>query len=93
MNLTVRAFKFFSFVFLFSGISIFGSSFFTALNNGFISALISFLRTIVFQVIAIFTLPLIMGTDGIWLSIVFGDFAAALLAVICLLSNKKRYGY
>jgi len=93
MNLTVRAFKLFSFVFLFSGISIFGSSFFTSLNNGFISALISFLRTIVFQVIAIFTLPLIMGTDGIWLSIVFGDFAAALVAVICLLSNKKRYGY
>lgn len=92
-ELTVRAFYIYSFVFLFAGIAIFASSFFTALNNGFVSALISFLRTAVFQVIAVLTLPLIWQTDGIWISVVMGDFAAMIIAVICLIANKRKYDY
>lgn len=91
--ITLRAFGFYSFGFLFSGIAIYGSSFFTALNNGFVSALISFLRAMVFQVIAVLVFPLIWDVDGIWVSIVFADFAAACVSVICLLANKNKYNY
>ncbi|MDE5917274.1 MAG: MATE family efflux transporter, partial [Oscillospiraceae bacterium] len=72
-NLTLRGFNIFSFAFLFSGFSIYGSSFFTALNNGLISALISFLRTLVLQISAVLILPLILGIDGIWFSIVTAE--------------------
>lgn len=92
-DMTVRAFDIYSFVFLFAGIPIFSSSFFTALNNGFVSALISFLRTAVFQVIAVLTLPLIWETDGIWISCVVADFAAVLISVVCLIANGKKYKY
>ena len=93
VELTVRAFTFYAFVFLFVGMGIYGSSFFTALNNGFISALISFLRVVVFQVLAVLLFPLIWSTDGIWLSVVFAEFASLIVTVICLLVNKKKYGY
>lgn len=93
LNLTVRAFYFYSLVFIFAGLNIFSSSFFTALNNGPISALISFLRAAVFQVIAVLTLPLILGTDGIWISIAVADAFATVIAVICLLTNRKKYHY
>ena len=93
VELTVRAFTFYAFVFLFAGMGIYGSSFFTALNNGFISALISFLRVVVFQVIAVLVFPLIWQTDGIWMSVVFAEFAALIVTIICLVVKKKRYGY
>ena len=93
VELTVRAFIFYAFVFLFAGIGILGSSFFTALNNGFISALISFLRVLVFQVAAVLLFPLILGTDGIWLSVGVAEFASLIVTVICLLANRKKYGY
>lgn len=73
MAMTLHAFQICSFSFLFSGFSIFGSSFFTALNNGSISALISFLRTLVFQVVCVLVLPLLWALDGIWLSIVAAE--------------------
>lgn len=92
-ELTLRGFVIFSFSFIFSGLPIFASSFFTALNNGFVSALISFLRTVVFEVIAVLLLPLVFGIDGIWYSIVVAEIAATIMAVICLLANKRRYGY
>ena len=92
-ELTKSAFMYYSFSFLFSGFAIFGSSFFTALNNGPISAIISFLRTLLFQVIAVFLLPLAFGVDGIWLSIVVAEFLAVILNVIFLIKNKRRYGY
>jgi len=75
------------------GIPIFASSFFTALNNGFISAAISFLRAVIFEVIAIFTLPLILGVDGLWWSIVFARVMAVIASVFFLVTNKKRYKY
>ncbi len=92
-DLTLRGFIIFSFSFVFSGLPIFGSSFFTALNNGPVSALISFLRTVVFQVVAVLLLPLVWGIDGVWISIVVAEAAAAVIAVICLFANKRKYRY
>lgn len=93
LNLTARAFGFFSFSFLFSGYAIFGSSFFTALNNGLISASISFMRTLVFQIAAVLIFPLFWGTDGIWFSIVAAEILAVLVTVFFLKSNSGKYQY
>ena len=93
LEMTVRGFRIFSFQFLFCGLAIFGSGFFTALNNGLISAIISFLRTLVFQIGAVLLLPLLFKTDGIWASVIIAEFAAAALSVIFILFNKKKYGY
>lgn len=92
-NLTKRAFYIFSFSYLFSGLAIFGSSFFTALNNGLISALISFLRTLVFQIAAVFLLPLVFDVDGIWLSVVVAELMAAVFSIIFLIVKRKTYHY
>ena len=91
--LTVRGFSIFSFSFLFSGFAIFGSSFFTALNNGVVSAAISFLRTLVFQIAAVVLLPMIWGVDGIWLSIVAAEVMAVIVTVIFLKVKQKQYQY
>ena len=93
LSLTLRGFFIYSFTFLFSGIGIFGSGFFTALNNGLISAIISFLRTAILQSLTVLTMPLIFGTDGIWLSIIVSDFLAALVTVFFLIGMKKKYNY
>lgn len=93
LDMTLRGFLIFSFCFLFAGVPIFGSSFFTALNNGLVSALISFLRTVVFQVAAVIILPLIWQLDGIWLSVVGAELVAALVTIIFWISNKKKYQY
>lgn len=92
-ELTVRAFLIFSFAFLFAGFSIFGSSFFTALNNGLISAAISFLRTLVFQIAAVLILPLIFDIDGIWYSIVVAEVVSVIVTVIFIFTKRKKYGY
>lgn len=93
MGLTLRGFFIFAFSFLFSGASIFGSSFFTALNDGLTSAAISFLRTVVFEVAAVLLLPLVWGVDGVWASMVVADGAAMLLTMWLLLARRKKYGY
>lgn len=93
LDLTVNAFRIYSFSFLFAGIAIFGSSFFTALNNGLISAVISFLRTLVFQIAAVLLLPLVWGVDGIWASIIVAELLAAILTVVLIFAYRKRYGY
>lgn len=93
MQFTLRGFRFFSFSFLFAGITIFGSSFFTALNNGPVSALISFLRTLLFQTAAVIILPLIWEIDGIWLSIVVAEVMAFIVAIMLLAINRKKYHY
>lgn len=92
-ELTKHAFFVCAFSFIFSGFAIYGSSFFTALNNGPVSAIISFLRTLVFQVIAVIVLPLFMGGDGIWWSIVFAEAMAVLITFAFIIGKKKRYGY
>lgn len=93
LALTLRGFAIYSFSFLFSGIAIFGSSFFTALNNGPVSALISFLRTLVFQVAAVLILPLIWKIDGVWISIVVAELMAAAVTVVFLFALRKKYHY
>lgn len=93
MELTVRAFMIYSFSFLFAGIAIFGSSFFTALNDGLTSALISFLRALVFQVAAVLLFPLLWGIDGIWISIVAAEAMAMVATVFFLLLKQKKYQY
>lgn len=93
MTLTVRGFSIFSFSFLFCGIAIYGSGFFTALNNGLVSALISFLRTLVFQVAAVIILPLLLDIDGIWISIVVAELMASTVTVVFLTAMRKKYGY
>lgn len=93
MGITTRAFVIFSFSFLFSGFSIFGSSFFTALNDGLTSALIAFLRTLVFQVVAVLVFPLIWGLDGIWFSIVGAEVMAITVTILFLLFKRQKYGY
>lgn len=93
LELTVNGFKLFSISFLFCGFNIFGSAFFTALNNGGISALISFSRTLVLQVILILILPIIIGNDGIWLAIVAAEGLTLILTAILLIANRIKYKY
>lgn len=92
-SMTVYAFIIYSVSFLFSGVVIFGSAFFTALNDGLTSALISFLRTMVFQIVAVLILPLIWELNGIWYSIVASEIMAAIATVVFLIIKRKKYMY
>ncbi len=92
-RMTLRAFYIYSFSYLFCGFNIFGSAFFTALNNGGISALISFARTLLFQVLAVSLLPLWLKLDGVWLSIVVAEILALCVTLICVTALKKKYRY
>ncbi len=93
LALTVDGFRIFALSFLFMGFAIFGSGFFTALNDGVTSAIISFLRTLVFQVAAVQLLPRVLGIQGIWWSIVVAEAMAVVLAAIFLVAKRKKYGY
>ena len=93
MDLTVSGFRIFALSFLLMGFAIFGSGFFTALNDGLTSALISFLRTMVFQIAAVLILPLVLGVDGIWWSIAVAEGMAVLLTFLFLKIKQKKYGY
>ncbi len=93
MAMTVHGFHIYGFVFLMSGISIFGSAFFTALNNGPISAAIAFLRTLVFECLAVMTLPLFFGIDGVWSSVLVAEFMAVVVTVCFLWRQNARYHY
>ena len=93
LSLTVRGFYIFSFSFLFAGFAIFFSGFFTALNDGLTSAIISFLRTLVFQIAAVLLLPLILEIDGIWLSVVVAELMAVAVGVLFLFLKKEKYKY
>lgn len=92
-SMTVHAFSIFSFSFLCSGFSMFGSAYFTALNDGFTSAAISFLRTLVFQCAAVLLFPLLWQLDGIWYSTVAAEILAILVTAACFLGNRKKYQY
>ena len=91
--LTSHAFRLFSFSFLLAGFNIYCSSFFTALNNGAISAAVSFLRTLLFQTSAVLILPLILDVDGIWLSNAFAEVFAFAISAIFLITKRKKYHY
>ena len=91
--MTVRGFVIFSLSYLLCGFNIFGSALFTALNNGAVSAIISFVRSLVCQVAAVLLLPLILGLDGVWWSVVVAELAALGLTAVCVLKFRGRYGY
>lgn len=93
MHLTVSGFRVFALSFVFMGYAIFSSGFFTALNDGLTSALISFLRTLVFQVAAVMLLPLIWEIDGVWISIVAAECMAVIFSAIFLVIKRKKYHY
>lgn len=92
-DMTVHAFRLFSFTFLLSGFNIWCSSFFTALNNGAISAAVSFLRTLVFQLAAVLILPIFFDLDGVWISVAFAEVCAFFISIIFLVAKKKKYDY
>lgn len=93
LALTIHGMKLYSISFILSGFNIFGSAFFTALNNGAVSAAISFLRTLLFQIVSILALPILIGVDGIWLAVV----AAEAMSLVCtgafVVWGRKKYGY
>lgn len=93
LAITSHAFKLFSFSFLLAGFNIFASSFFTALNNGAVSAAISFLRTLIFQTSSVLILPLILGVDGLWGANVAAEIFAFVISLVFLVANRKRYHY
>lgn len=92
-ELTVSGFRIFALSFGFMGFGIFASGFFTALNDGLTSALISFLRTLVFQSTSIMLFPKFLGIHGIWISVVVAEFMAVVLGTIFLIVKRKKYGY
>lgn len=93
LELTTRAFMIYSISFVFMGYNIFGSAFFTALNNGAVSALISFLRAFVFQILFILLLPMIWGLDGIWFAVTAAELLSLGVTIACFTKNKNRYKY
>lgn len=93
LEMTVHGMRIFSLAFLMGGVTIFGSGFFTALNNGLVSAVISFLRTLVFECLAVILLPMIFGLDGIWGSIIVAELAALAITIIFFVKMRNRYHY
>ncbi len=92
-EMTKRGMIIYCISFLLAGINIFTSSFFTALNNGIVSAIISFLRTLVFQIAAIFILPIFFGLDGIWFAVVASEGASLIVSLFFLVIMRKKYNY
>lgn len=93
MDMTVSGFRIFALSFAFMGFAIFASGFFTALNDGVTSAIISFLRTLVFQCAAVIFLPILWGINGVWISIIVAEVMAVVLSTIFLVAKQKRYHY
>ena len=93
LEITTRAIRLFSISYIISGFNIYSSSFFTALNNGVVSAIISFMRTLVFQIAMIYILPIILGIDGIWLAVTFAEVLSLIISIMFSVRNKKRYQY
>ena len=92
-DMTVHAFRVTSFSFLLAGVNIFASSFFTALNNGGVSAAISVLRTLVFQMLSVLVIPVFFGLDGLWWAVTVAEVCACIISILFLRANKGRYHY
>ncbi len=93
MNLTISGFRIFALMFLFMGVAMFGSGFFTALNDGVTSAIISFLRTMLFEAGTVLLLPLLLGLQGIWFATVVAEAMAFVLTFVFLFAKRKKYRY
>ena len=92
-QMTTHGFRLYSLAFIFMGINVWGSAFFTALGNGAVSAIISFLRTLLFQIAVVLVLPVFFGIDGIWLAIVVAELLALIVTVLFLSKKRKKYHY
>ena len=92
-DMTVHGFRLFSFYFILAGINIYSSSFFTALNNGMISAIISFSRTLGFETLAVIILPIFLQLDGVWLAITVAEICAFVISISFLIAKKEKYHY
>lgn len=92
-DMTCYGFRLYSLAFIVMGINVWGSSFFTALGNGAISATISFFRTLVFQVAVVLILPIFLGIDGIWLAIVIAELLALCITIVFFITKRKKYQY
>lgn len=92
-DMTVHGFRLFSFYFILVGINIYASSFFTALNNGMISAIISFSRTLGFETLAVIILPIFLQLDGVWLAITVAEICAFVISISFLIAKKEKYHY
>ena len=93
LQMTCRGFLIYSVSFLFTGVNIFSSAFFTALNNGVVSAVLSFFRTLLFQTTCVMVLPIFWKLDGVWSAIVVAELLALCLSIGCFIGFRKRYGY
>lgn len=93
LKMTTIAIRLYSISYIITGFNIFSSAFFTALNNGIVSAVISFLRTLVFQTLAILIFPIIWQLKGIWLAIVFAELFSLIVSAIFVIKNRKKYEY
>ncbi|MBR5269223.1 MAG: MATE family efflux transporter [Anaerotignum sp.] len=91
--MTARGFRLYAISYLLAGFNIYGSSFFTALNNGIVSAVISFLRTVAFEVAAILILPMFFGLDGIWCAITVAELASLLITAVFFFKLRTKYHY
>ena len=92
-EMTKRGFVIYTLSFLIAGINIFGSAFFTALNDGLVSAIISFLRTLLFQVVAVLVLPVFFELDGIWYAVIVAELLAVVVTGVFLVIKREKYKY
>lgn len=92
-SLTISGFRIFAISFIFIGFGIFSSGFFTALNDGVTSAIISFVRTMIFECAAVMLLPLIWEINGVWISVIVSEFLAVVLGIVFLITKQKKYQY
>ena len=93
LELTDKAFRIYSISFLLAGFNGYVSSFFTALNNGVVSAVLATSRTLVFETIAVLVLPLVFGLDGIWFAVILAEIMALVLSLLLLRKYRERYHY
>ena len=91
--LTRHSFRIYCVTFLINGFNIYGSAFFTALSNGLISATISFLRTLIFQIAAILILPAIFGINGIWIAVAMAELLTLCFTATFFIKQRKVYHY
>ena len=91
--MTYKGFRLYAIFFLMCGFNIWGSAFFTALNNGLVSAAIAFLRTLVFQIGAVLILPAILGLNGIWLAVVAAEIMALTVTISFFIGQRNKYHY
>ena len=93
MELTRRGFVIYSIHFILAGINIYGSSLFTSLGNGAVSAVIAFLRTLLFQSASVLLLPLVLDIDGIWYSVIVAELLALVTTIFFLIKKRRVYRY